>query len=97
MSHHALYRPPRPTTTIAVVVVFWRFITIVHKNRGLIFTSKRRYIIRSLLVMHEHCARRIYIAAASAKGLLSRSTTGTSIAFKHLIVSTAPHRGLSKL
>lgn len=61
MSHHALYRPPRPATTAAAVVVFWRFITVVPKNRGLIFTSKRRYIIRSLLVMHEHCAGRIYI------------------------------------
>lgn len=97
MSHHALYCPPRPTTTTAAVVVFWRFIIVVPKNRGLIFTSKRRYIIRSLLVMHEHCAGRIYIAAASAKGFLPLPSAGTSIAFKHLIVSAAPHQGLSKL
>jgi len=38
----SFYRPPRPGTTTDAVVVFWRFITVVPKNRGLIFTSKRR-------------------------------------------------------
>jgi len=47
--------------------------------------------------MHEHRAGRIYIAAASAKGFLLLPYAGTSIAFKHLIVSAAPHQGLSKL
>jgi len=96
MSHHTLYRPPRPTTTIAAVVVFWRFITIVRKNRGLIFTSKRRYIIRSLLVMHEHCARRMYILLQHQQKVSSPVPPLEQVL--HLNTSFwAPHRGLSKL